>query len=108
MTTAKNQAIADLAFIVADNPTAYTFSSRNYNATRAGLSRMEKNELGGFEVDFDLSLIVRLYADFTATATTPPRVGDRVTVSGVTYEIQRITDDEFGAGRRLDLRSVSR
>lgn len=108
MTTLKNQGIADLAFIIADNPTAYTFDSRQYNGTRAALARAEKNELGGFEVDFDLALIIRLYSDFTASATTAPNVGDRVTIASTIYEVARITDDELGAGRRLDLRSISR
>lgn len=108
MTTQKQQAIADLAFIVADNPAAFTFSSRTYNGTRAALGRAERNELGGFEVDFDLSLIVRLYSDFTSTATTAPTTGDRLTLGGTTYEVARTGDDEHGAGRRLDLRSIAR
>ena len=108
LTTLKSQAVSDLAFIIADNPTAFTFGSRTYNGTRAALARSEKNELGGFEIDFDLALIVRLYSDFTATATTPPAVGDTVTIASTTYEVERITDDELGVGRRLDLRSQAR
>jgi len=108
MTTLKTQAVSDLSYIISDSPTAYTFDSRTYNGTRAALGRSERNELGGFEIDFDLALIIRLYSDFTAVAVTPPAVGSRVTIASVTYEVARITDDELGAGRRLDLRSISR
>ena len=108
MTSQKEQAILDLRFIVNDSPTVFTFATRYYNATRAGLSRSEKNELGGFEIDIDLSLVIQLYADFTSVNVTPPAVGSNVIVEGVTYEVARIQDDEFGVARRLDLKSLAR
>ena len=81
MTSQKEQAILDLRFIVNDSPTVFTFATRYYNATRAGLSRSEKNELGGFEIDIDLSLVIQLYADFTSVNVTPPAVGSNVIVA---------------------------
>ena len=88
----------DLANIISDLPTSYTYNSQPYTGIKSKLS-LDKNfaEIG--TLDAYVFSIVSKMSDFE----TLPEIDDEITYNGTAYRIAKITPDSCDCAVRFDL-----
>jgi len=102
-------AAADLRSIIALDPVTFTFGGTDYTGTRSGKNLRQPLELGGFQDEPELTLVVALTDENGSPTIDPlPEVGEKVTIAGTVYRIDRTERDAEGAGYQMDLRSANK
>jgi hypothetical protein len=93
--------------LIGDAEQVFTFQGSDYSGRITPLGMTRPLEVGGFQEEPTLSLLVALItAEGNRTFGTRPAVGDRVTVQGKDYRILSINTDNLGAFMSIDLTSV--
>jgi len=99
-----DMAAADLRGLIADAPVTFTFDGADYIGTQSGISKRKPLEIGGFQDEPMLSIVINLADQYgTPTFSTQPDVGDKVSIGGITYRIDRTEIDEFAVALQMDL-----
>lgn len=102
-------AAADLRAIIAENPVIFTFNGTDYTGTRGGLNLRQPLELGGFQDEPEITLVVAIsQADGSLTMNPLPEVNEQITIAGAAYRVERTERDAEGAGYQMDLRSANK
>lgn len=98
------QIARDLGFIVGDAPQEFTFQDSKYTGRIGLLSQVKRLEIGGFQEEPTLTLVVAL-SDATGNRTfgTRPKIGDRLTIATKEYRVVRSETDPFESMLTLDL-----
>lgn len=97
-------AASDLRGMIADSTVTFTFDGVDYVGTQSGLTQRKPLEIGGFQEEPALTIVIQLADQYgTATFTTQPSIGDRITVNGVTYRVDRTELDEHRVALQMDL-----
>lgn len=106
------QATRDLLNVISDVPVTFTWNSNDYTGTRGALVQRQSFDSGGFLPEPDLTISTTLKKLSSANklidrfpSGTPPALGEKVTIGGTVYRIDRVTTDELSAGIQFDLMS---
>ena len=87
----------DMRNMINDAPKTFTFGGADYTGTISDLQDRVSLEIGGFEDEPIMTLVVALKTDSQqAVFTTQPAVNDKVTVDSVIYRVKRTEADQFG------------
>lgn len=90
--------------MISDAEVTFTIDGQDYVGTRSGITKRKPLEIGGFQEEPMLSLVINLADAFgTPTFTTQPDVGDKVTIGSTVYRIDRAEIDELGIALQMDL-----
>jgi hypothetical protein len=93
--------------MIEDDPTTFTYAGAEYRGASSGINRRRPMEIGGFEDQPEMNLAVNL-RDIDGGlifGQDAPEVGDRITVGGIEYRIDRTEVDSMAECLQLDLRS---
>ena len=93
--------------MIQDDPRTFQHGGTEYTGAASGLTRRRPLEIGGFEDQPEMVLIINL-RDAHGGEVFPsvrPAVGDRVTVGAKTYRIESTEIDPFEECLQMDLRS---
>lgn len=94
--------------IIALDPVTFTYGGTDYAGTLSGTNLRRPLELGGFQDEPELTLVIaRSDANGSPTIDPLPSIGEKVTVNGLSYRIERTESDAEGAGYQMDLRSAN-
>lgn len=94
--------------MIADAPLEFTYAGFNYTGTMSGKNLRRPLEIGGFQDEPEITLVVALKtADGAPTFASPPTVGDDIFIGLHRYRVDRTELDEFSEGLQLDLRSLN-
>lgn len=106
--TLGQQAAIDLRNMIADSPTTFTFDGLEYVGAVSGKNLRRNLEIGGFQDEPEITLVVALKtAEGANTFTTAPRVKDDVLIGSTRYRIIRTELDEFSEALQMDLGSLN-
>lgn len=107
--TLGEQSAIDLRNMIADAPTVFTFNGNDYTGAVSGKNLRRPLELGGFQDEPEITLVVALKNDDGSPAFLPaPAVGDALLIGSHTYRVERTELDEFSQALQLDLRSPNK
>lgn len=93
--------------MIEDDPTTFVFSTNEYRGACSGLNRRRPMEIGGFEDQPEMTLAVNLrdIEGGLVFGQDMPSIGDRITIGGVDYRVERTEVDSMGECLQMDLRS---
>lgn len=102
-------AAADLRQMIAEAPVVFTFDGADYTGTVSGKNLRRPLEIGGFQEEPELTLVINLKdAAGNATFVQAPVVGTDLRIGNHSYRVDRTELDEFSEALQLDLRSATR
>lgn len=100
---------ADLRAIIAADPVTFTYNGAEYIGTRSGLNYRQTLELGGFQDEPEMSLVIAQFDQYNAPTIEPlPSIGEKITIGTKVYRIDRIERDAEGVAYQMDLRSQNK
>lgn len=109
----------DLLGMIEDHPIEFTWGGLTIEGTIGGLVTSAKLESGGLIQDYALQIATSLWKRaepgsntlierFPGQNASLPEEGNQLTAEGVTYRIDRVTQDDYRAGIQLDLVNVAK
>lgn len=100
----------DLIAMIEDDPVTFLFNGTEYTGTFSGVNRRRPLEIGGFEPDPDLVLVLNLRDrnGGDVFGQDKPSVGSRITINEVEYRVDRTEVDPLEECLQLDLRSKAK
>lgn len=99
----------DLRAIIAQDPVTFTFEGEEYVGTRSGLNLRQPLEIGGFQDEPEMTLVISIYRqDGSRTIEDLPNVNQKLTIGSTVYRIERTERDAEGVGYQMDLRSANK
>lgn len=102
-----NDQTRDFLNVIADAPCTVTYAGVEVIGTRGGITSTERLQEGGFLEEPDLQFVTTLKkleaGSLVDRFTTVPTKGEKLTIDGIVYRIERIIKDEYGVCIQFDL-----